>query len=193
MKNMRRCLLLILIAFSVSGLAATWSQSNNDLAVYRSADADTIVKAQLLTTYALNEQLRYYPIIVNVKQGVVSLNGRVENTIQKALAVGVAHAANGVIQVVDNLVVDASAPRISVKDSYGQKIQDLNITAGITSAFDATPGLGTFNITVSTLNGAVTLTGEVNTFAQKELAGKVAMKTPGVVMVNNNIKVVANI
>ncbi len=193
MKNLKRLFLLVLISFSASVLAGTWAQSSDNLVTYRSADADTIVKAQLLTTYSLNEQLRYIPIKVGVNHGVVNLSGVVETPIQKALAEGIAHSANGVTQLVSNIAVDPNATKISPKGSFGQQVQDLSLTANITANLQKAPEISPFTITVSTFNSAVTLTGEVSTFAQKELAGKIATRTPGVVMVINNLKIVSNI
>lgn len=184
---------LLWLLTSATAWAGVWAQSNADLLHYSPSDADTIIKTQLLTAFILNSQLQHYPLGVSVKNGSVYLFGTVENNIQRALAEGIAYAAPGIKQVVDNITVDPTAPKIFSQDNnFAQKVQDLHITAFVTHQLQNTLELKPYSITVSVLNNAVTLTGEVYSFEHKDLAGRVAAKTPGTVMVINNLKVIAN-
>ena len=193
---MKRAIATGLLLFSVTTCAAwagVWAQSTADLQNYAPNELDTIIKTQLLSTYALSPQLHNYPIGVSVKQGNVYIFGSVEDNIQKALAEGIAYAVTGIKQVVDNITVDPNAPKVLSKaNNFAQKVQDLHVTAYITSSLQNIDELKPYSITVSALNNAVTLVGEVNSFAQKELAGSIAAKAPGAVMVINNLKVVNN-
>ena len=73
-----------------------------------------------------------------------------------------------------------------------QSASDSAITATIKSKIAANQGLATFQIHVTTEHGVVTLSGNVDSAAQKELAGNTARDTDGVKTVNNELVVGGN-
>lgn len=68
-------------------------------------------------------------------------------------------------------------------------VDDSLITASIKADLLKDPGLSTFRVDVSTVQGQVTLTGDVDTDAAKQRASRLAMAIAGVVGVNNQLGV----
>jgi hypothetical protein len=66
---------------------------------------------------------------------------------------------------------------------------DSQIEMDVVHALDASTALGSDLITAATIQGEVTLSGTVSQKASRELAGSIASQVPGVVKVNNNLKV----
>ena len=69
----------------------------------------------------------------------------------------------------------------------GQSLDDSEITASIKSKFLKEPGLESLKITVVTAKGAVTLSGSIDTLANKDKAVKIATSVNGVKSVTNKI------
>lgn len=66
---------------------------------------------------------------------------------------------------------------------------DAATTAAVRERLDREPGLAQQSIGVSTYGGRVTLTGSVNTYTERNLAGQVARTVSGVTGVDNRIRV----
>ena len=73
--------------------------------------------------------------------------------------------------------------------SAGEQIDDAAITTKITTKLAADPEINPFNIDVDTLDGVVTLRGEVEKAFASEEAERLAMNTDGVKRVRNQIRV----
>lgn len=73
------------------------------------------------------------------------------------------------------------------KQSVGEYLDDAGITAKVKGEFVGQKGLDSLDIKVVTVEGAVTLMGEVDTQAQIELAGRVAQEVKGVKKVDNKL------
>lgn len=74
-------------------------------------------------------------------------------------------------------------------ESMGEFLDDAAITASVTTRFVTQKGLDAMNIGVSTNDGIVTLTGNVDHVAQSSLAELVAIQVKGVRKVRNNLAV----
>lgn len=74
-------------------------------------------------------------------------------------------------------------------ESAGEFLDDAAITTSVTARFLTQKGLDAMNIGVSTNDGIVTLTGQVDHTAQSSLAELVAMQVKGVRKVRNNLTV----
>jgi hyperosmotically inducible protein len=73
----------------------------------------------------------------------------------------------------------------------GAYMSDAAITSKVKARLAGKQGLSSFDIHVKTDSGVVTLTGTVDSQAQRKRAGEVASDTGGVKGVNNNIEVKA--
>jgi hyperosmotically inducible periplasmic protein len=77
--------------------------------------------------------------------------------------------------------------------SSGQYLDDQTITARVKSALFADPNVSGFQVNVDTYQGVTSLSGFVDTAAQKAKAEDVARQVSGVRQVQNNLSVRENI
>jgi len=148
-------------------------------------------ETQIWTTYALSPYLRASDLKVSVHNGVATLTGVVDEDVNKDLAKQIALGVSGISQVDNKIVVQAdyTPPARSSERSYGEVVDDATITAAVKSKLlwsRHTDGLAT---NVDTKSGKVTLHGTADSAASRELAGRLAMNTRGVVAVNNELTV----
>jgi hyperosmotically inducible protein len=115
---------------------------------------------------------------VDVEKGVAILTGAVDNVLSKDRAVLIAQLAHGVVSVEDRLAVR----------SAGQS--DANISADLLTAFSSDPVTDAWEIETAVREGAVVLTGTVQSGAEKALATRVAKSVAGVRSVANEIEIV---
>jgi osmotically-inducible protein OsmY len=169
-----------LSAMSGMACAATVSQEITD------ARQET----QIWTTYALSPYLRAHDLKVSVQNGKATLTGTVEEEVNKELAKEIALGVSGITEVDNQIVVKGDyQPKPSTEPSYGERIEDSSITAAVKSKLlwnRHTEGLAT---KVETRRGRVTLSGNADSAAARETAGRLAMATRGVVSVNNQLVV----
>jgi len=116
-------------------------------------------------------------IEVTTDDGVVTLSGTAQNLATKQYAVQDAEKINGVIGVVDR-----------VELALGWR-PDFDIVQDVRHRIINNEMIATSWITVVSSNGAVTLTGKVGSWAEKQEAGIVAVEVRGVRKVNNEITV----
>jgi osmotically-inducible protein OsmY len=116
-------------------------------------------------------------IDVELTQGVATLIGTVDDIIAKERAVRIARMTRGVLSVVD---------RMTVRDS-GRS--DAVIEHDLQRAFVTDPATDSWEIATSVENGAVTITGAVQSAAERRLAERVAKTVAGVRSVDNRLAV----
>jgi osmotically-inducible protein OsmY len=81
-------------------------------------------------------------------------------------------------------------PACRTNESPEQQVNDLEITASVKSKLASDVGLSTVpNISVNSTNGVVTLSGQVDTAAQRAQAESIARSAPHVVRVVDNLQV----
>lgn len=129
----------------------------------------------LLDTGVASEQIDIY-----VAEGIATLSGSVDNILAKDRAVDLARSIKGVRSVVDQIEV------IPVTRS------DRQIRRDIQSAMVTDPAVESFDVQATVLNGVVTLTGEVDSYAEKQLAVTAAKGVAGVRGVTSEIDVTAD-
>ena len=153
--------------------------------------ADVRQETQIWTTFELNPYLRAHDIKVFVHDGTATLTGFVAEGINKELAKLIALGVNGILQVDNQIFVEAEyvAPVPSIERSYGEMIDDANITAAIKSKLMWSQYSNGLSTDVDTAWGKVTLTGTVDSDVAKGLAGRLASNTRGVVSVENLLEV----
>lgn len=148
-------------------------------------------ETQIWTTYALSPYLRANELKVSVDNGKATLTGNVAEDVNKDLAKEIALGVKGITEVDNRIVVDADyqPAKPGSERSFGDAIDDASITATIKSKLmwgKSTDGMST---NVDTKFGRVTLRGTAQSAAGRDLAGRIAMNTQGVVAVDNQIKV----
>jgi osmotically-inducible protein OsmY len=132
--------------------------------------------------------------------GQVTLSGEIENDAERQEALRIARATEGVRGVVDKLRMTAAAeptatagdrPAARPDDPDHDMLGDTWITMKIESKYFLDNEVKGRNIDVTTLNGVVTLEGEVESAAEKRQATLLAQSTEGVTEVRDQLRVVA--
>lgn len=143
----------------------SWGQKN-----------DIEITTELLSAFSWNWNTLNNTIIVKVINGRVTLSGELEWNYQREAAKVIANNIIGVKEVT-NL--------ITIKSDDGIEVNK----ATLVRALESHVALDETNIIVDVLRCEVTLKGSVDTWCQKELAGRIAWKAPGVVKVLNELVV----
>jgi hyperosmotically inducible periplasmic protein len=157
-----------------------------------SAEArDAYREGQIWATYVANPTLEAYKIDIDIEGSKVTLGGKVESLIERRLAERIALHTEGITSIENNITVDPAlvVTVIDTEPSFADFVADATRAAMIDSKLlwnDYTDGLG---IRVDVLNGVATLTGKADTEAARELAGRLALGTPGVVAVKNQLTI----
>jgi osmotically-inducible protein OsmY len=183
-KQTRKFLLapgIALMLAAISGVAAADTVSQDI--------TDARQETQIWTTYALNPYLRANDLTVVVRGGKATLSGNVDEGAEKDLAKQIALGVNGVKDVDNQIVVqpDYVPPAESTSRSYGQVIDDATITTAIKSKLTWSKYTSGLTTEVNTKSGSVTLQGTADSTASKNLAGRVALNTRGVIAVDNQL------
>jgi osmotically-inducible protein OsmY len=114
---------------------------------------------------------------VITQEGIVTLDGVVDDLLTRQRADKVAATVKGVRGVVNNITVE---PVVK---------SDMRIEQDIENALAWNSATELWEVNVSSRNGAVTLTGKVDSWQERELAGIMARNITGVKEITNNITV----
>lgn len=179
----------LVAAFALAGSPAIAEERSAGEAVN-----DARLEGQLWASFALNQHLNPFDLEVDVKQGQAKLAGEVEESVQRDLAEEIAIGISG-IDDVDNRIEVVSDREVrreqSADSSFGDRISDATTTATVKSKLLWNRNTEGLSIEVSTQNGVVTLEGEADSDASKQLAERLAANTDGVEDVDNRITVSA--
>ncbi len=148
---------------------------------------DARQETQIWTTYALSPYLRASDLKVTVHEGKATLTGKVDEDVNKDLAKQIALGVNG-IKDVDNQITVHSDYSPKSSSNYGESVDDVTITAGVKSRLFWSKH-SYLTTKVETKAGRVTLSGNVDSKDARDLAGRLASSTRGVIAVKNQITV----
>jgi osmotically-inducible protein OsmY len=156
---------LLTAAFPISGSAA-----------YELTDAaiENAVEQQLLA----DQVIPAYRITPECTRGVVSLKGTVSSILTKERALNIAETVKGVRSVINLIEVSP------VKDKSDTRLENDAMQALLMN-----PATSLFDISVSADEKTVTLTGTVDSFREKQLAGTVVKGVSGVEALENKISI----
>jgi hyperosmotically inducible protein len=146
---------------------------------------DASLTAKVKSTLIENPATKARQIDVETKAGVVQLNGFVDTAEAKSAAETAAQSVAGVVSVDNNLEVKAG------ERTAGNAMDDSAITGKVKTALIADKRTKAHEIEVKTYKGVVTLGGFVASSAEKQAAGSITQNVPGVMKVENGIKVSA--
>lgn len=185
----RSCKLILASAITL-GLA---SISGSTIADTMSQDiTEARQETQIWTTCALSPYLRANEVKVSVDNGTATLTGTVNEDVNKQLAKQIALGVSGIEKVDNQIKVEADyvAPaRTSEERSFGEVVDDATITATVKSKMLWSKNTDGLKMDVDTRMGKVTLLGSADNGASRELAGRMAENTRGVVAVDNQLVV----
>jgi osmotically-inducible protein OsmY len=147
---------------------------------------DLWVTTKIQAKYFIDDEVRARSIDVDTRGGVVTLRGTVDSYAIRRQAVALARNTEGVREVRDELQVDTSLAE--VQDATAA-IDDAWIATKIQSKYFLDPDVKGRTIDVSAAGGVVTLTGSVESDAQRKTAEQIAGETDGVRGVRNELQV----
>lgn len=152
---------------------------------------DAFLKGRIVSALAFNPHVSVFDLDVRVDKGIAYLSGAVDNATERDLAIEIARGVEDVHDVKSTITLKPGVRQEKEQGqrTVGQTVDDAGITAAVKGrllANQSTPG-GRINVT--TRRGVVTLTGTVDTGAQKDLAGRIAGNTKNVVDVENELTV----
>jgi len=142
--------------------------------------------------FLFNRNLSALDIDVEVKGTTATLSGFVDSATKKSLAEQVALGVEGITSVDNKLIVDANkaaqkgAPSTG---SIGPAISDAAITAKVKSKLLANSEISGLKVNVDTKDKVVTLKGDVENDAKRDLVYYITRNTDGVQGVNNKLAV----
>lgn len=164
-----------------AALFAVPACSSEPAAGRQSAGDTTLTDARIVA--AVEHELQLHPAVpagdltVRSADGVVTLRGTVPHLMAAQTSVATAEATRGVRAVISEIVV---APTTR---------PDSAITKDIRSALLADPATEAFEVEITTTDGAVTLHGIVDSWAEQRLVARVAGAVRGVRAVDNLVAV----
>ncbi len=143
---------------------------------------DAAITAKVKTRLATDPTAKAYQIDVDTSEGVVQLNGFVDNSAGKQAAERVAKGVDGVKSVRNNLEIKQG------DRSLGEAVNDNTLTARVKAALAADASTKAYQIKVDVNEGRVALGGFVDTEESRNNASRVARSVEGVKNVENNLQ-----
>ncbi len=142
---------------------------------------EEIKKQDIIDQLSWNNSVNANEVYVNVQDDVVRLTGTVPTYASKIAAEKDVYEIAGVNKVENHLKVEFT-PEITLP-------ADQEITKNIEDKLVWNSQINALNVSVETNDGVVTLSGVVDSYWEKNLAGDIAMHTSGVIEVINNLSV----
>ena len=171
-----------LLASEVAGVKEVRNLLTIKWATQRS---DEEIKKDAIAALARDVYLTGLPITVEVKDGVVTLEGLVGNAYEKERAKNDVRWVSNVKGVVNNIDVEWYEDQGVRKQAVIPS--DSELKAAVRKVLDQDHRLNADNITLRTSFGHVILDGSVFTHHEREIAEQDARNVPGVAWVTNNL------
>jgi osmotically-inducible protein OsmY len=155
---------VLLVALPVSAKPTSW---------------DASITAAIDRSFVLDKRVPHHQLDVETQHGIVTLRGRVDNLLAKDRAVEQAQSIKGVRSVVDQIHVQATS------------VPDETLKRDVSDALSSDPATDDVESDVATSSGQVTLTGTVQSWAEKQMATDVVKTVKGVQSITNDLVVKA--
>ena len=179
---MKRTTLAVMITLTLASVSA---MAAND---WKDATKDAWIDGKAETTLLLNGNLNSFTIDTDVKKGVVTLTGEVESDVDKALAAELVEGLEGVTSVENKLMVKNEG-KSSGDPKQTSALKDAKIATVVKTSLLFEPETSGTSIDVDVNNSVVTLSGVVDSDAEKDLAVAKAKNTKDVVNVVDKLTV----
>jgi hyperosmotically inducible periplasmic protein len=181
-------LLLVVVLVAAGYLLMTRNASvQNAFHFVKDSTQDAETTSSVRTALLLSKQVSPYAIKVETTQGVVTLDGQVPSEQIKAVASAIAQDTSGVKELHNNLVINPSTTRNAEAEGLGERVADLEIKTMVIEGLSQNDALVDQHIGTDVSKRTVTLTGTVQTAAQKYSAEQTAWQVSGVQGVNDNL------
>ena len=151
-----------------------------------SANSDAWIRDKVEGTLLLHRSVSTDKTGVNVKDGIVTLQGEAASGAQKDLTTEYARDVEGVKDVHNEMTVIKTAKKTR---TVSQKMDDASITAQVKMTLLYHRSTSALATSVETKRGVVILSGKVKNAAEKDLAAKFASDINGVQRVTNRLTI----
>lgn len=191
---MKRSILSLLVAgtLTTSAFAGSMDTANK----WEEGAKDAWIDGKAEATLLFNGNLNSFDINTDVQNGKVILTGKVDNSVDKKLAEELVANIDGVTDVDNQLTIveehdsEAMDGDDMDMDSATGKLTDAKIATVIKTRLLMDSDISGFDIDVDVEQGNVTLTGTVDSDAERDLAVEIAKNATDVTDVEDNLKVV---
>jgi hyperosmotically inducible periplasmic protein len=173
---------------TVAGEAGVKSVSNN-LSItggHSEENGDTWIGVKVRTTLLSHRSVNGFGTRVDVKGGVVTLQGEASSAAQKELTTEYAQNVEGVDRVINKMSVMSSGT-----PTLGERIDDASITAQVKIVLLYHRSTSALKTGVQTRDGLVVLSGKAQNAAEIELVTRLAEDIHGVRDVQNHMTIAA--
>ena len=193
---MKRSIISMIVAttLTTAAYAGDMDTDNN----WEKGAKDAWIDGKAEATLLFNGNLDSFDINTDVKDGNVVLTGKVENSVDKKLAEELVANIDGVSSVDNKLTVvndndmhkEMSDDMEDTVDEGTSELTDAKIATVIKTRLLMDTDISGFDIDVDVENGVVTLTGEVDSDAERDLAVEIAKNASDVKDVDSDLRVV---
>ena len=181
-------LLLLVVILGAAYYVFTRNASvQNAFHFVKESTQDATTTSSVRTALLLSKHVSPYDIKVETSQAEVTLDGQVPSEQIKAVAGAIALDTSGVKEVHNNLAINPSTARNPETEGLGQRIADLEIKTLVSQDLSQNSDLSEKHIATEVKNRTVTLSGTVETAAQKNQAEQIAWQVTGVQGVTDNL------
>jgi hyperosmotically inducible protein len=181
-------LLLLVVVLGAAYYIFTRNASvQNAFHFVKESTQDATTTSSVRTALLLSKHVSPYDIKVETSQAEVTLDGQVPSEQIKAVAGAIALDTSGVKEVHNNLAINPSTARNPETEGLGQRIADLEIKTLVSQDLSQNSDLSEKHIATEVKNRTVTLSGTVETAAQKNQAEQIAWQVTGVQGVTDNL------
>ena len=193
---MKRSIISMIVATTLTTAAYAGDMDTDNK--WEKGAKDAWIDGKAEATLLFNGNLDSFDINTDVKDGNVVLTGKVENSVDKKLAEELVANIDGVSSVDNKLtVVNDNDMRKEVSDDMEDTVDegtseltDAKIATVIKTRLLMDTDISGFDIDVDVENGVVTLTGEVDSDAERDLAVEIAKNASDVKDVESDLRIV---
>jgi osmotically-inducible protein OsmY len=157
------------------------------------SQSDLGITTSVKSQFAADDVVKAHQIDVDTRERVVTLRGQVTDPVAEAQAIEIARSTDGVADVVDQIdvVTRDAVPTAGTEfpGDIGAAGSDAAITAQVKAKLLADSDTSGLRIDVDTKDKMVTLTGTVETAAERTEALALARSVEGVTGVNDQLTV----
>ena len=180
--NFKKNLVAAIAGIALTAVTVACSATRTQKAAGEQID-DSVVTANVKAALIADPVTKARQIDVEVRRGIVQLNGFVDSASEKSQATTVATGVNGVMEVQNNLAVNTATA------TAGEVIDDSILTAKVKAKLIESSDTKAHEINVETKLGVVHLSGFVDSANAKARAAELAKSVSGVKAVKNEISV----
>lgn len=144
---------------------------------------DSIITASVKSALLASADINSFDLQVETRKGIVLVSGHVDSQAQIDQALTVTRGVTGVVDVENAVTLKGE------QSTMGTQLEDTAVTSRVKTALLADPDVRSLDISVLTRQGAVQLTGFVNSQAQIDQATTIARAAEGASSVKNELVV----